>query len=463
MRYHRLKWVIFAVAAASLLALQFIFFDFPGFFLGPMTAVTRVILRSVIVLGGVYAFNEYVFYLIARIYDALEHERERLAALHRASQGLASLVGLERNLAPTLELARHVVAADVVGWVERDDRGSGVDITCRVLVGEIVSSSWPGLRFRLGQGLAGRALSTARTVSVDDLDALPSEDRPGYPMMLAEQLRAAVAAPAGSGRSAVGALIAGWRRPGRIPAGDLAFLENVANQMGVAVENWRLYRETERVGALEERDRLAREMHDGLAQTLTYLKLKAETSQQHAAAGRWAAVAKGLEDIRLAAVETLGDVRQSIVDLRAAGASGDSASFLSNLADYLHTWSKLNDIEVELVTSRQDVQLEDEAALQVLRIIQESLANVRKHAGAHRAWVRVVDEDGVPLFIVDDDGRGFEPGAEASPGHFGLALMRERADSIGASVDVESRPGRGTRVILRLPPEPTVSLDAVVG
>lgn len=461
MWYQRLKWVTFAVAAAALLALQFVFFNYTDFFLGPMPATVRIVLRSIAVLVGVFAFNEYVFYLIARIHDALDRERERLTALHQASQGLASLVGLERNLAPTLELVRHVVGADVVGWVERD--ASGSNAACRLLVGERLGTARAELRFRLGQGLAGRALSTGRTVVVDTGGDLPGEDRRGYTLMRAEQLRAAVAAPAGSGRSTVGALVAGWRRAFRVPASDLAFLENVANQMGVAVENWRLYRETQRVGALEERDRLAREMHDGLAQTLTYLKLKAEASQQHAAAGRWAAVAKGLEDIRLAAVETLGDVRQSIVDLRAAGAGGEGTSFLSHLAEYLHTWSKLNDIEVELVTSEEELRLDDEAALQVMRIIQEALANVRKHAGAHSAWVRVSAEDGVPVFVVDDDGHGFEPGAEGRPGHFGLTLMRERADSIGATIDVQSRPGDGTRIVLRLPPEPSVHLGAAVG
>jgi signal transduction histidine kinase len=415
--YARLKWVTFAVAALSLVGLQFVFFDYANDFLGPLPLGARVAVRSLAVVVGVYAFNEYVFHVIARYHQALERERQRLAALHQVSQGLASLVGLERNLAPTLEVARRALGADVVAWYERDR--SGAEAFCRVLVGDRQGPVGNNLRVRLGQGLAGRAIGNGQPTVLEDASRLPPADRPSYPIVQAEGLRTAMAVPAASrSERPTGAVVAGWRSLHRIASEERAFLENLANQLAVAVENWRLYRETQRVAALEERDRLAREMHDGLAQALTYLKLKAEAAQQHAAAGRWTAVASGLEDMRRAVVETLGDVRQAIVDLRAAAGDG---------------------------------KLDEEAQLQLLRIVQEALANVRKHSGADRAWVRVAQDDGAWTVTVADDGRGFDPSAPTRPGHVGLAIMRERAASIGGTVDIESAPDRGTRVVVRVP------------
>jgi two-component system nitrate/nitrite sensor histidine kinase NarX len=447
--YQRLKWITFAVAAAALILLQFVFFDYADLFLRPLPGWGRIVVRSGAVALGVLIFNEYVFQVISRINRALDAERERLAALHHVSRALASLEGTQRSLEPTLEVARRVVRADVATWMEQDRAGR--EVVCRAVAGERQTQQLDSLRVKVGQGLAGRAVSAAHLAELQDALALPVDDQPTYPVLAAEGLRSAVAVPAIASQRTVGALVVGWRRPHRLDAADRAFLENLANQLAVAVENWRLYRETQRVGALEERDRLAREMHDGLAQTLTYLKFKAEAGLQHAAAERWGSTAQSLEDIRRAAHEALADVRQAILDLRTASGRRATGDFLADLAEYLHGWSRLNGVEAELVAPSGEVRIQEDASVEVLRIVQEALTNVRKHAGAQRAWVRVAWAGDAWTVAVRDDGRGFDPEQAQRPGHFGLAVMRERAAGIGASVDLNSAPGRGTEVLIRIP------------
>lgn len=451
LNHRRLKWLTFFVAAAAVLVLQLVLFDriFPR--LGLPSPLARAVLPAVMVVAGVFIFNEYVFYVIARVNAALLQERERLSALHQISQMVAALAGVDRNLATTLELARRTLGADLLVWAEREQAaGAQVDAACRIFAGERQAPSGDLIRVRVGQGLVGRALSSGRPVDLLDASAVPEQDRHAYPLVTAEGLRSAFAVPTLAGEVATGAVIAGWRRPYRLKAADRAFLENVANQVGTAVANARLYREVQRLAAYEERERLAREMHDGIAQALTYLKLKAEALQHHAGGGRWPPVLSGLEDIRRAAVEALGDVRQAIVDLRAAsGRHGED--FLAHLAEYLHTWSRLNDIETELVAPDGEIQLADEAEIQVVRILQESLSNVRQHSGAHGVHVRVAEDSGGLTFTVRDDGRGFDPQQVPGVGHFGLAGIRERAEAVGGTVEVRSAPGHGTEVVLRLP------------
>jgi signal transduction histidine kinase len=450
--HRRLKWLTFLVASAAVLVLQLVLFDrvFPR--LSLPSPLARAALPAAVVVAGVYAFNEYVFFVIARVHAALVQERERLAALHQISQTVASVTGLERNLAATLELARRTLGADLMVWAEREQgAGPSVEAACRVFAGDRQSPPGDLIRLRVGQGVVGRALSTCRPVELPDASVVPEEDRHSYPLVTSEALRSVLAIPTVSGEVATGAVVAGWHRTHRLTAADRAFLENVANQVGTAVANARLYREVQRLAAYEERERLAREMHDGIAQALTYLKLKAEALQQHAGGGRWPSVLTGIEDIRRTAVEALGDVRQAIVDLRAASGRHGGEGFLAHLAEYLHTWSRLNDIECELVAPDGEIHLADEAEIQVVRILQEALANVRQHSGARGVRVRVAEAGQGLTFTVRDDGCGFDPRQVPHPGHFGLAGIRERAESIGGTVEIDSSPGAGTEVRLRLP------------
>lgn len=320
-------------------------------------------------------------------------------------------------------------------------------------------------------------MRSGKLIAIEDAGALCAADRGSYPLMQAEGLRSGAALCGVVQQHPVGILVLGWRLPHRLSAPDREFVGNVANLLGVAMENLRLYRETQRLAALEERERIAREMHDGFAQTLTYLKLKAESALARARTDGCApvapvvadasprsprvaasALASALEEIRRGAVEALGEVRQAIMDLKSPAGAGPG-DFTVQLATYLHSWSRFNNIEAELFLPQGGLGFDEDSEIQVLRICQESLANVRKHARAARVWVRLAREDDGVCVRVADDGRGFDPGQAQRPGHFGLGILRERAAAVGGTISIDPRPGGGTEVVLRVPhPAPARSM-----
>jgi len=126
------------------------------------------------------------------------------------------------------------------------------------------------------------------------------------------------------------------------------------------------------------------------------------------------------------------------------------------LTELLHDFSTQNDLPVKLeADGAEAVHLPPASEVQLVRIVQEALTNVRKHAQARRAWVRLERQDGWIRASVEDDGRGFDPATMASPDglHFGLQGMRERAEGRGGKLDIVTSPGRGTCVTVLLPVE----------
>lgn len=234
---------------------------------------------------------------------------------------------------------------------------------------------------------------------------------------------------------------------------EMALLTAIGQQIGVAIENARLYEQVRSIAALEERDRLGRELHDGLAQALGYLHLKSKAVERLLAAGQMSQAQTELHEMQEVSQEAYGDVRESILGLRTTISPG--AGLIPTLTEYLHKFSYQSGIDARLVID-DDVKLEfaPVVEIQLLRIIQEALANVRKHSRASRAWVRFETDGKGVMITVEDDGRGFDPSRIGQDGHqhFGLQTMRERVESVGGSLRISTQPGQGTRLIVHLPP-----------
>jgi signal transduction histidine kinase len=219
----------------------------------------------------------------------------------------------------------------------------------------------------------------------------------------------------------------------------------------VAIENARLYQQVRRLAILEERDRLAREMHDQMAQALGYLTMRASILGELSSGPQTDPVQAGLLELKQIANELYIDVRSAIFNLRTTDFSG--LGFLPTLREYLDDYQMHHGMDVELVVESDSLAFSPEVDIQLLHIIQEALTNVRKHAQASRVWVRFERQDSFLLITVEDDGRGFDPAWLNREGrwYFGLQIMRERAESIGGSLELDSWPGRGTRVLMRMP------------
>ncbi len=200
----------------------------------------------------------------------------------------------------------------------------------------------------------------------------------------------------------------------------------------------------------EERLRIAQEMHDGLAQVLAYVNIKSQVVREHLKREHTEEASKHLDQLAAAAREVYADVRESIIGLRSAAANGSSPA--DALREYVANWEAHSGIACRLHLDT-DLRVPAGAELQVLRIVQEALANVRKHSKARHADVRIEQADGRLRITVQDDGVGFNPAGlgRAELPRFGLATMRERAESVGGRFQLDSTPGEGTRVTIEVP------------
>src|ERR1051326_301122 len=241
-----------------------------------------------------------------------------------------------------------------------------------------------------------------------------------------------------------------WRK---LTADELQLLSTIAYQVGIAIERARLAEDATRLARAEERTRLAREIHDTLAQGLTAIRLNSEGAMhrmdKHPDQAR-----ERVERALAMARENLEDARRSVLDLRsAAGLEGKPlAEALAALAR-----SFTSDTGVPATVRAGDVgRLPLRAEVELSRIAQEALTNVRKHARAHSVEIALRRRGGTLTLEVRDDGRGFArssrlPFPDEDGSGQGLIGMRERARVLGGRLQVSSAPGKGTRVVARIP------------
>lgn len=232
---------------------------------------------------------------------------------------------------------------------------------------------------------------------------------------------------------------------------DGHFLSTLCDLASIAVTSARM-RESERQGAiLAERERIARELHDSLAQVLgaTHLRLRALGARDDVQVTK--AIAAELAQLADICEEGYRDARGAILDLHES--SQTDRDLLESLRAYLDKYSDQCGVATSLETTLDhDLALPPHSEIQIIRVIQEALTNVRKHSGAASAAVRVTQQNGLVTFVVEDNGCGFDS-AEAllDRDGFGLHAMRERMELIGGTLLTESASGRGTRVVAEVP------------
>lgn len=219
----------------------------------------------------------------------------------------------------------------------------------------------------------------------------------------------------------------------------------VADDFAVRLDTAILFDDVRALAAAEERSRIAREMHDGVAQEIVglgYIVDEIESISDHQQTRELASA------LRAEITRLVSEIRFSIFDLRHEVTDGRLSG---SLADYAREVSRNTELRVHLSLAESGPPLPPRIAAEVLRVAQEAIGNVRKHARAMNLWV-TLESDGSSLHLeVRDDGVGH---AEPRERHWGLQTMRERAAGIGAELHVTPRPGGGTTVIMRSPTTP---------
>lgn len=244
----------------------------------------------------------------------------------------------------------------------------------------------------------------------------------------------------------------------RLPtSGDeLGDLAGSFNTMAQQLEQY-THEQRERVkvrqrAIVEERERIARELHDGMAQLLGYVNTKVMAVRLMLKNNQIEPAERQLAQLEEAARGLFVDVREAILGLKMAG---HNASLMDSLTDYARQFSRLSDIPVKMIVDPgiNELHLPAETELQLLRIVQEALTNIRKHANATQANLHARRDANHLELTISDNGHGFEPDRQRpdrSP-TFGLSTMRERADAIGAEFYLNTKPGIGTTLTIRLP------------
>lgn len=200
----------------------------------------------------------------------------------------------------------------------------------------------------------------------------------------------------------------------------------------------------------EERNLLAQELHDSIAQSLAFLNIQVQLLQEDLQKNRTSEALQGLEQIREGVQESYDDVRELLVHFRTRIGSTDLQTALRSA---LEKFEGQTGVKTDYSQRGIAPELLPEQVLQVMHIVHESLSNVRKHARASRVEVALYGE-GICAIAIQDDGVGFDAANDAGETHVGLRIMRERAHRIGATLTLESAPGHGTRICLGLPHVP---------
>ncbi len=214
--------------------------------------------------------------------------------------------------------------------------------------------------------------------------------------------------------------------------------------------NLNIQRRIEGDAILDERRRIGRETHDGVAQTLGYINLKMKQVRGLLSSHNMEQALSGLDEMQDVTKDAYDDIRESIDALTI---KEDGLPLISILGEYVHDFGERNSIHVEFESPQAPLGLAPLAELQLLRIAQETLTNIRKHASASTVSVKLSNGPQGVEMVIRDDGRGFstdESDAD-SAGHHGLNIIRERAENLGGALFIATAPGQGTEVRVALP------------
>jgi len=338
---------------------------------------------------------------------------------------------------------------------------SGVVAHARVLMGSdeavlsLDENAWRSVQFA---GTLGTAEGTASFT--DGSACITSEVGPHHkahrpqvacPVRSSPDWLASLTVPIRGPIGMLGELWIGRRSAAPFTERDRAFLVTLSGLAAIAITSAQMREAGRQRAVLAERERIAREMHDSLAQVLgvTHLRLRALDAREEVASSP--EIAKELSELADINQEAYRDVREAILGLR--DSSKTERGLEDNLRAYLAKYSQQCEIETSLDSDLDhELALSPRSEVQVIRVIQEALTNVRKHSGANSATVHVTESDAATTFVVEDDGHGFDPGGSLlDRDGYGSFTMLERMELLNGSLTIDSAPGRGTRVIACVP------------
>ena len=375
----------------------------------------------------------------ARLHAESRQRELRLQAMAEIATATVSGRPLEEVLDLVARRARELLGADLATVAVP----SGPEHLLLIAVDGEAAEGLRGTSFPLAKSISGEVVWTGRPVVVADASADP---RTAQPLVGAGSIGPAVFVPLAGTEGPVGTLSVGNGVDGHpFDDADAAALQAFAQQASVAVEYARAQEEVRRLLVLEDRERIAKELHDGVIQALFAVGMGLQGT---AALARDPEIERRMEDAVGEIDRAIRDLRNYIFGLR-PGILADrqlDQALRSLAAEFEERTGVTTVVDVD---TRVASELSSKAG-DVVQLAREALSNVGRHAGAATCRLALVAADHQAVLEIDDDGRGFDPGA-VRPGGQGLDNLRGRAEALGGSLSIESSPRAGTTVRVRLP------------
>ncbi|MDD5095612.1 MAG: GAF domain-containing protein [Dehalococcoidia bacterium] len=385
-----------------------------------------------------------------------------LYALNAIAGTVSQTLDLDVILSTTLDKILELIKAEVGGVLFLDEESQTLSYRIhRGLSGQFVNGV-SGLG--LGEGIAGLVAQRGETLVVNDLS---KDTRITRRVVSEEGLAAFVSVPLKAKENVVGVLNIASREPRQFSDEEVDLLTAIGNQLGMAIENARLYQELQAkeemrtellrqiISAQEdERRRVARGLHDVTGQALATIGIQLEafpTSSRSASKD----IGPKLEEMKRLLVATRKEVHRLIHDLRPTLL--DDLGLPAAVRSCINTSLEAAGIEGYLEIVGEEKRLPPPVEISVFRIIQEAITNVASHARAESTYIGLEFKEKSIAVQVEDDGIGFDLsrvfGAARAKQGFGLLGMKERAELLGGTVTIDTEPGRGTRILVEIPVE----------
>jgi signal transduction histidine kinase len=402
----------------------------------------------------------------------VERRTRELAALVASSHALTSTLDLDRLFAILMGETRAVLpAAEAIALFLFDPEDQRLVVRSSAGLDSRHASL---LRFRIGEGVAGRTFEDQAPILlptplvVRSYQAnLSADNRINLLHAAAERsIQSAMGVPLSSKGARLGVLMLyNFSREGAFSQSDVAILQALADQAAAALENARLYAELHQKEILrtqllekvinaqeEERKRIARDLHDGFAQTLTALMINLQSAGQHLPSGL-ATLKERLAETHDLTAQTLKETSQWILELRPSAL--DDLGLVPAIRWYAQ--NRLEDVGTQVVVEANGPKRRLPAGIEtaLFRIVQEAVSNIAKHARAKHAHIVISYDARHIRVLLEDDGRGFDLDEALTLRDdmrgLGLLGMRERATLLGGTLTIQSQPSTGTRVQMEVP------------
>jgi signal transduction histidine kinase len=375
-----------------------------------------------------------------------------LAAVDDAARAIASVLGIEELLQLIVDRVRDLVSAEfaalgIAGVDGRMERfiTAGLDPHERLAIGSLPA----------GRGLLGLIIREGRSFRIPSIADHPASFGfpPNHPPM-----SSVLGVPIKMHGTSIGNLYLTEKQGGgEFSEADQRLVELFASHAGIAIDNARLHAQAGRLAVAEERDRIGRDLHDGIIQSLYAVGLSLEDVPElmaEAPADAAERVDGAIESINLA----IRDIRNFIYGLRPEAVDGTQVvAGLAALAEEVRHGGLL-DVTADL-DQDADPGLDAASGSELLNLVREALSNAVRHAHGRRIALRLTGAGDESTLEIADDGDGFDPAQLVAAGHHGLANMRARAAAIGGRFDIRSAPGEGTTVVVTLPRDGPTSED----